>query len=187
MSLKNTKLIDSDIGVFSFLDILTIQVPPIGWWQSEDFEDEKSRGVIFSAFEPPKNEDEDPVLNIAWFLLADATNDPDELNITLLNEEKLSEVDKQLHQDIENSLKNDGMIIQKWVPSELSEISGIKMLISSYLYTEGNVERQSVAVRFSVKDKNIVIILNYLLSMRDEIAQPIFETLHTIKKMDLIK
>lgn len=50
MAVRNSKLIDPEKGVFSVLDLVTVQPPGTYMWHSEDINEEPIRGAIFRAY-----------------------------------------------------------------------------------------------------------------------------------------
>ena len=109
MGSKNSKLNGNRMEV---LGLVSIQLPGPWWWSGGDIEDAKAKGAIFSAYAEGQEEG----LDIAYLLVADVTGDPEELNISSLDEDSAKDYDLYLHKGI-RILKDRLSFVRSWTKS----------------------------------------------------------------------
>jgi hypothetical protein len=171
MGSENSKLNGNRMEV---LGLVSIRPPSPWWWQGEDIDDVKAKGIIFRTFAEGEEEGSQ---DIAYLIVADVTGDTEELNVSLLNEDSVKNYDLYLHQGIKNQLPDKGMELIKWMSSELNEIEGLKILVTAYIVDDQGRERQNIALRMRVRGSNLVIMGCFDVDMKDQLAAPIFDAI----------
>ena len=177
--LKNIQLLDSDIGIFSVLDIITLHLSRAFWWVSKDIDEELVQGAVFHCYDEEATQAGG--LDLGFILVVDATLDASEPNIPLINPEDMTELDKFLHQDIKSGLDTDGMTLIEWIPSNLNQGEYYKELTTTYIVLDQGKKRQFFAQRFSVKGRKMVVIGAFDIAKKDELEVPIISTIKNIK------
>ncbi len=156
-------------GRMEVLGLVSLKLPPPWWWHGSDLENESGEGAIFCAYK----DEEEPGLDIAQIIVADVTRDPDELNISSLDENSAKDYDRFLHRDIKKNLHNDGRELIKWMSSQLIEKEKRKILFTEYIEKDQGKERQMIALRMRVREFNLVIMGCFDIAMKDELLVPI--------------
>jgi hypothetical protein len=171
MGSKNSKLNGNRMEV---LGLVSIQLPGPWWWRGEDIENnEEAKGIVFRAY----GEEQEEELDIAYILVADVTGDPEELNISSLDEDSAKDYDLHLYEDIKQNLPNEGMELIKWMSSQLNETEDLKILVTAYIVNDQGKERQNIALRMRVRESNLVIMGCFDIAMKDQLAAPIFDAM----------
>jgi hypothetical protein len=172
MGSENSKLNGNRMEV---LGLVSIQPPGPWWWRGEDIESEEAKGIIFRAY----GEGQEEELDIAYILVADVTGDPEELNISSLDEDSAKAYDLHLHEEIKKNLPNEGMELIKWMSSQLNETADLKILVTAYIVNDQGKERQNIALRLRVRQSNLVIMGCFDIAMKDQLASPIFDAIRS--------
>lgn len=173
MEIKNSKLNGNRIEV---LGLVSIQLPEFGWWSGDDIEDTKTKGAIFRAYAEGQEEGWD----IGYIIIADVTGDPQQLNITSLDEGSAKDYDLYLHKEAKKFLSGRGMEIIEWSSSQLDETENFKRLITRYIVKDEGRERQNIALRMRVWESNLVILGCFDITLKDQLAVPIFDAMTDI-------
>ncbi len=171
MEIKNSKLNGNRMEV---LGLLSIQLPGSWWWRGEDIENDEAKGIIFRAYEGKLEEEE---LDVAYILVVDVTGDPEELNISSLDEDSAKDYDLHLHKGIKQGLPGEGMELIKWTSSQLNETEDLKILVTAYIVNDQGKERQNIAFRMRVRESNLVIMGCFDIALKDQLAAPIFDAM----------
>ena len=174
----NSKIKNSVLnkGRMEVLGLVSLKLPPPWWWHCADLENESAEGAIFNAYK----DEEEPGLDIAQIIVADVTRDPDELNISSLDENSAKDYDQFLHREIKKTLHNDGIEVIKWMSSQLNETKNFKGLLTAYIVKDQGKERQMIALRIRVREFNLVIIGCFDIAMKDELVVPIYNAIGDI-------
>ena len=170
MGSENSKLNGNRMEV---LGLVSIQLPGPWWWNGEDIEDVKAKGAIFRAYAEGQEEG----MDIAHLLVADVTGDSEELNISSLDEDSAKVYDLHLHEEIKQSLPDEGMQLIKWMSSQLNETEDLKILVTAYIVNDQGKERQNIAFRMRVRESNLVIMGCFDIVMKEQLAAPIFDAM----------
>jgi len=170
MGSENSKLNGNRMEV---LELMSIQLPGPWWWRGEDIESEEAKGIIFRAY----GEGQEEELDIAYILVADVTGDPEELNISSLDEDSAKAYDLHLHEEIKKNLPNEGMELIKWMSSQLNETEDLKILVTAYIVNDQGKERQNIVLRMRVRESNLVVMGCFDIAMKDQLAAPIFDAI----------
>lgn len=176
MKIKNARLNENSMEV---LELVSLPLPNLGWWwNGEDIEGEKAKGHIFRTYgEYPEQNNQ---LDVAYLLVVDVTGDPDELNVSSLDDDSAKDYDQHLHRAVRQELSKNGMELIEWMSSHLNEVGDLKGLVTAYVLRDHGKERQSIALRIRVKECNLVIIGCFDISMKDQLAVPIFEAMRNV-------
>jgi hypothetical protein len=170
--IKNSKLNGNRMEV---LGLVSIQLPELGWWSGDDIEDMKTKGAIFRAYAEGQEEGWD----IGYIIVADVTGNPQQLNISSLDEGSAKDYDLYLHKEAQKALSGRGMEIIEWRPSQLDETEGFKRLVTTYIVKDEGRERQNIALRMRVRQSNLVIMGCFDIAMKDQLAAPIFDAIRS--------
>ena len=173
VEIKNSTLNGNRMEV---LGLVSVQLPDLGWWSADDIEDTKTKGAIFRAYAEGQEEGWD----IGYIIIADVTGNPQQLNITSLDEGSAKDYDLYLHKEAKKSLSGRGMEIIEWKPSQLVETENFKRLVTAYIVKDEGRERQNIALRIRVRESNLVILGCFDIAMKDQLAVPIFDAMTDI-------
>ena len=180
----NSKIKNSVLnkGRMEVLGLVSLKLPPPWWWHCTDLENESGEGATFYAYkdEEETEGEEETELDIAQIIVADVTSDPDELDISSLDENSAKDYDQFLHREIKKTLHNDGIEVIKWMSSQLNETKNLKGLITAYIIKDQGKERQMIALRMRVREFNLVIIGCFDIAMKDELVGPIYNAIGDI-------
>ena len=168
--IKNSRMNGSRMEV---LELVSIQLPSPWWWSGDDIEDMKTKGAIFRVFAKEKEFD------IAYIVVADVTGNPQQLDISSLDEGSAKDYDLYLHKEAKKALSGRGMEIIEWRPSQLDETEGFKRLVTTYIVKDEGRERQNIALRIRVRQSNLVIMGCFDIEMKDQLAAPIFDAIRS--------
>lgn len=179
MPVKNCKMEDGEKGIFSVLGLVAVRITGPYWWHSEDIDDEMAKGSIFRAYEAEGGGD-DTKLDIASVMVVDATNDPSEPDVSILEVRDVPSIDDTLHEANKAGLPDIGMQLIQWMSSELNEAENIKVLVSAYVVMDGKKKRQFISARFNAKGRKVVAVGIFDIAKKDVLAAPIFNVLRNI-------
>jgi len=172
VSIRNSKLVDAEQGLFSVLGLVSFRRPGPYWWHGEDINDGESQGAIFRAYVP--DQAKAGQLDVAYVLVADATADTTEPDISKLEDADVHAIDCVLHEGIERALTADGMQMVRWMSSHLNKVANLKGLVTAYIVRDQGKERQYMTLRITVKSRKLVVIGVFDIERSADLAAPVF-------------
>jgi len=113
-------------------------------------------------------------LDVAYVLVADATADTTEPDISKLEDADVQALDCTLHDGIEQQLTADGMQLVRWMSSYLNKVANLKGLVTAYIVKDQGKERQYMTLRITVKARKLVVIGVFDIERSADLAAPIF-------------
>jgi hypothetical protein len=158
-------------GFYQVLGLVGIRLPGPWWWHTEDLTDSGAQGAIFRCYEEGNDQE------LAYVLVADLSDDPDEPDITLFNEKDAEKFDRYLEESVRRLMDHDGRKMTKWMSSRLSETPRGNGLVSAYLAEDQGKERQYIDLRVGVRGRKVVIAGCFDVLRAKELAGPIFNAL----------
>jgi len=158
-------------GRHEVLGIVSIAVFGPWSWHTEDLDEPTIRGMIFRCYEEGNHQE------LAYLLVGDISDDPDEPDIASLTPERVEEVDKFLEAGIRNLMANDGRHMIRWMSSKLNETPSLKGLVTAYIAEDHGRDRQYVDLRIPVRGRKVVVAGCFDVKRADEFAAPIFSAL----------
>jgi hypothetical protein len=123
-------------GRYEVLGLVRIAVFGPWWWQTEALNEPNARGAIFRGYEDDKPQE------LAYLLVADVWEDPNEPDITYLRQEAVGELDRYLESEGRKVMANDGRRLIRWMSSKLNETPIRKGLVTAYIAEDQARERQ---------------------------------------------
>ena len=178
MAIRNSAMLDYDNGIFSVLDFVILQLPPLTW-QCEDLDFGTAKGAIFHGFHGDEIADEQP--EAASVTVADVTLDSSEPDISTLKESDVQDLDENMRQDVVAQLEADGRSLSRWMHSQLNSNGDVLVLVTAYIVSDNGRELQHVALRTTVNGRKIVAISMFDIAMKEALASPLFNVLRTIR------
>ena len=176
MAMQNYEAINAEHGVYSVLGLMTVSLPRQHRWFVADYDNENAKGAIFRAFEA---EDEDAP-EVASILIADATNDPTEPDVSTLAQDDISSIDDFLRGDALTQLAADGRAMVEWGSSDLVQSEISKALYTYFVVWDHGIERQNIVVRVKVKDRKMVAVGQYDTAKKEALALAIYEVMNNL-------
>ena len=118
------------------LNLVSIALPSPWWWHTEDLNDAGAVGAMFRCYE------EGNEYEIAYLLVADVSQDPDEPNISVYEDAGVAELDHFLETEIRSLMASDGREMIRWMSSHLSRRSFGNALVTAYIARDQGRDRQ---------------------------------------------
>jgi len=162
--------------VYSVLGLMTLSLPGAYRWIVADYDYENAKGVIFRASEP---EDGDAP-EVASILVADATNDSTEPDVSTLVQDDIPSLDDFLRGDAQTQLAADGRAMVDWGSSDLVQSVIMKALYTYYVVWDHGIERQNIVVRVKVKDRKMVAVGQYDIAKKEVLAAAMYEVMNNL-------
>lgn len=169
MNINNSMLIDNEHGVFSVLNLAKIQLFEGYQWQSEDINERAAVGSIFHAYENP------PTQSVASLTIVDVTNDDSEPDISKIEQTDVEEIDCRLRSAVASQFN-----LTRWMASKLNQSESLKGLVTPYIVKVADIEWQYIALRFSTKERKMVVIGMFDVSKSGVLASAVFEAIQNI-------
>jgi hypothetical protein len=185
MAVCNSNLIDPEQGVFSVLGLVAFRLSGLGghyFWQCEDIDGEMAKGAAFHAWAP--EDAKEGGLAIASITVVDASNDPTEPDVSVLEQDDVPRVDGILQKDLGALLVANGMELIFWMSSQLNQSDGFKGLVTVYIASDQGKQRQSIALRIKAKNRKIVVIGDFDIEKKEILAAPIFNVMRNMVLLD---
>jgi hypothetical protein len=176
----NFETIDLSKALFHVLGFLTVDVSSPFYTIVESVDDREARGVCFGFM---KDIDNDHERIPADFTVVDVTSDVGEPDITKMTTEDVKEFDDYLFNTIERELTSDNFKLIDWVTTEHHTIAGETVLMTGYIARVTGCERQYVAIRRRLANRNICIIGTFDVQRSDDFMNPIMEMLGRVRAM----
>lgn len=173
----NSRLVDSDKGIFEVLGTVLVRISSPYWTQSLDVNEEECRGTIFRFVDTESDEDR----AIASIKIADVSRDTSEPNVSLLSEGDVAALDKKMQGFIEAGLSTKGMRLVRWMSSKLNKTDHLSGLVTPFIVEDDGRQRQFIELRFSVDSKKMVVQGTFDIDRSKELAAPIFGTIQNIR------
>jgi len=162
--------------VYSVLGLMMVSLPGPYLWVVEDYDNENSKGAMFRAYD---SEDED-AFEVASILVADATNDPSEPDVSTLGQDDIPSLDSFLREDIQTQMNADGRSMVDWGFSDLVESEIVKALYTYYIVLDQSTERQTIVVRVKVKDRKMVAVGQYDIAKKEILGVAMYEVMNNL-------
>lgn len=178
MEIQNSELIERENNVFSILGLVTLPINGPYEWHIEDINEESVKGTIFRAFELKNAKGSD--LELASISVVDVTNDPDEPDVSKLEQTDVLRIDNFMRENFLAQLASEERFLTKWMASQLNEAVNFKGLVTAYKINDQGKEYQFIAVRINVKGRKIVGVGTFDTSKSDELASFIFNAMSKI-------
>ena len=165
--LKN--LVVTKEGRFEVLGIVSIRVPGHWWWHADELGPPGGDGgLIFRCYGDPAGREE-----VAYLLVTDVSDDPDEIDISMTEQIGAADFDKILKNGVSQIMMKDGRKLLKWTSSQLTETLGRKLLVTAYTGLDGARERQYVDCRTTACGRKLIIGGCFDVGRANEFAVPI--------------
>lgn len=158
-------------GRHEVLGLVSIAVFGPWSWHTEDLDEPTIRGTILRCYEEGNDRE------LAYLLVADVSDDPEEPDIARLTPERVGEVDKFLEAGIRALMANDGRRMIRWMSSRLNETPTSKGLVTAYIAEDQGRDRQYVDLRIPVRSRKVVVAGCFDFRRAGEFAAPIFAAL----------
>jgi len=155
---------------------MAVSLPGPYQWIVEDYDHENAKGVIFRAFES----EEQGAPEIASIVVADATNDPTEPDVSTLVQDDIPSLDDFLRGDALTQLAADGRAMVEWASSDLVQSEISKALYTYYVVWDHGIVRQNIAVRVKVKDRKMVAVGQYDIAKKEVLAVAMYEVMNNL-------
>ena len=185
---ENSELLDGSKGLVRIVGLfdLTLNVEGLNvegfMWSLEDIDEPTARGS-FNKGLVKKGGD---VVEIAYIMAADVTNDPDEPLIENMTDELVSKIDKQLEIDLRTLCKNCDLPFLEWEGSQVGFHQGKQCLISKYSVDDPLLgERHRIALRTTHNGKKIAMECSYNVRNEEDLIEPITNILLNISFVTL--
>jgi hypothetical protein len=160
---------------FEVLNLVSIVLPGRWWWHAEDLHDPGgAKGAVFRAYEGDYVAEDGNLQELAYLLIADASDDPTEPDITRFEQKDVEEFDRFLEQACRRSMAREGREMIRWMSSHLSETARGMGLITAYIANDQGRERQYMDLRIRVGERNVLICGCFDIQRKDDLAAPIF-------------
>ena len=173
---KYARLVDTENFVFEILELLFIQPPVSLLWYSEDFNNGVHFGHCFRGYF-----ENDMPNEKAYIIIADVTKDNEEPNISNISNIDVEKIDKKLHSNIEQALKQQNLNLIRWMNSHLNHIYNRNVLVTAYIVEDPIVgQRQRICSRMEVKSRKIAIEVCFNIADANILAKPIFTAMHPV-------
>jgi hypothetical protein len=175
MNTVRGKVTLTDEGRFEVLGLISIALPGPWWWHTEDLPEE---GAIFRCYE------ENNERQLAYVAVADISRDPEESDISVLEQRHIEAVDKMLQKAVTRNMAAQGQKMVRWMSSHLNEHTTSKVLVTAYVGFEDGLGRQYLDARRSVRGIRTIISGCFNVDRAKELAQPIFGALNEAKVLE---
>jgi hypothetical protein len=169
---RNVRMIAS--GRFEILELVGIAVFGAWWWHTADLNEPKAKGAIFRCYEEGNDQE------LAYLLVVDVSEDPDEPDIADIKPESVAELDKFLETEIRKLLPSDGRRMVRWMSSKLNETPTLRSLITAYVAEDQGRERQYIDMRIPVRGRKVVVGGCFDVKRAAEFAAPILSALQSV-------
>jgi len=176
MAIHNYETINAEHGVYSVLGLMMVSLPGPYLWVVEDYDNENSKGAMFRAYD---SEDED-AFEVASILVADATNDPSEPDVSTLGQDDIPSLDSFLREDVQTQLAADGRAMVDWRFSDLVQSEIAKALYTYYIVLDRGMERETIAVRVKVKGRKLVAVGQYDIAKKEVLGAAMYEVMNNL-------
>jgi hypothetical protein len=129
------------------------------------------------------NEDDKPQ-ELAYLLVADVSDDPDEPDITHLKQEAVGELDRFLESEVRKVMANDGRRLIRWMSSKLNETPIRKGLVTAYIAQDQARDRQYVDLRIAIRGRKVIVAGCFDVKRADQLAGPILSAIQNAVALD---
>jgi hypothetical protein len=174
---RHFETIDLSKSLFQVLGFLTVDVSSPFYTVIENVDECDARGVCFSFMKDVEHDSERIPADLT---VIDVSLDLDEPDISKM---KSNDIDALLRVSIERELSCDEFDLIHWIGSEQHVVAGETMLMTGYVARVCGRERQIVAVRRRMSDRNICIIGTFDVRRTDDFMRPIMEMLGRVRAM----
>jgi hypothetical protein len=150
---NNCELID---GEFYVLETIRFKLPQGPWWHSADLEHDTIPGTTFRTWVDDPLDDE---IEVATIIIADATSDPSEPDVSQLKDISGSDLHDFLHEELVEETHSMGTEFIEWHGSKLLDTGGMsQMLVTNFAIVDQGRNRQTTQIRKRIGSKNFVIM-----------------------------
>jgi len=155
---------------------MTLSLPGAYRWIVADYDYENAKGVIFRASE----QEEGDAPEVASILVADATNDPTEPDVSTLVQDDIPSLDDFLRGDAQTQLAADGRAMVDWRFSDLVQSEIAKALYTYYIVLDRGMERETIVVRVKVKGRKLVAVGQYDIAKKEVLGAAMYEVMNNL-------
>jgi hypothetical protein len=167
-------------GDINVLNLISVHPPFLKgkWWSCEDLLEKEGFGTIVRLYN--FNGERDDNQDVAYIIVADVTEDPEEPDIATFTEDDVLKYDKVLEKSLDRIFSKDGRKMIKWMSSHLSG----KTLTTAYIEQEQNKDRQVIVLRLPHANRKMIIMGRFDIEHKNELSTPIFHTMKSFSLLD---
>jgi len=172
MPLNNMKKLLDDW--YTVMNLVAFRLPR--WlWAFKDIDESNAKGALMSTWGECEPEKAD--LDIGGLLVADATDDPTEPDVSGLSTAVVQAIMRDLQKGLEAFYLEGGMRILKWQSTNFVESDVGNGILTQYILLDQGKERQHIDLRFGVKGRKVVVIAYYDVLQCESLGLPICQIL----------
>ena len=173
---ENFELVDYESHTFLVLGMVRVCLPLLWPWYCEDMNDPNARGAIFRTW----GSDEPTGDEIANIIVADATGDPTEPDVSIITGADIAKTDNYLESETAKALAEQEMKLTKWMGSEQKQCGNNNCLISRYIASDQGQSKCIIAYRQTIKDRKIVALGCFNVDLKEILEEPILSALEGV-------
>jgi hypothetical protein len=172
-----SRLVDADKGLFEILDTVLVRISTPYWTQQSDIDQASCRRTVFRIVD----EAVDAGRAIATVEIVDVTGDETEPDISLLDEDQITDLDAEMESLMATALAQDGRRLIRWMTSKLNRTGEFLGLMTPFIVEDAGKHRQYIDLRFIAKGRKMLARGTFDIDRSQELAKPIFGIMQNMR------
>jgi len=178
MDIKNIDILDEDTGLILCNGLVAIRLFEGYTWYFDEIQNDHANGSIIAAFDPER------INEACHILIADATNDSDEPDISELSPKDVETLSKDLMEGVSATFNSPDQEVLSFSESKLVFSNMRRFFLSDYLVRKGGIIYKYAAYRTTVNNRKVVIQSTHPLLDDKTIENKLYVAIDDIKYVD---